>query len=93
MKTISRQWWCCGKLHFSNLYNPRPWRSGCARCCNIQQPTIDIMAQRETTTDEDGIGNKFKVTRNLQGSTTKNVSTLMSHPSSLANQIVPSSQH
>jgi predicted RNase H-like nuclease len=43
--------------------------------------TIDIIAQQETTTDEDGTNNKFKVIRNLWGSTAKNVSTFLSRPS------------
>jgi hypothetical protein len=36
--------------------------------------TIEIIAQQETTTNEDGTSNEFKVTKNLLGSTTKNVS-------------------
>jgi hypothetical protein len=50
------------------------------------------MAQRETTIDEDGIGNEFRVTKNLRVSTIENVLTLLSHPSSPANQAIPSSQ-
>jgi len=60
---------------------------------NIKETTtIDITTQQETTIDEDGIGNMFRDTGNPLGSTTKNVSTLLSHPSSLVDQALPSSQ-
>ncbi len=60
---------------------------------NIEEmATVDIMAQQETTIDEDGISNGFKVTRNLWGSIAKNVSKFLSHPSYHVDQTLPNSQ-
>jgi hypothetical protein len=53
---------------------------------------IDIIAQQETTNDEDGTSNGFRVTINLRGSTIKNVAMLLSHPSSPIDRTLPSSQ-
>ncbi len=60
---------------------------------NIEKmATIDIMAQQETTTNENGTSSKFRVTINLQGSTIENVSMLLSHPSFPIDQTFSSSQ-
>jgi hypothetical protein len=60
---------------------------------NTKKTTIiDIMAQQETTTDENGTCSKFKVTINLQGSTIKNVSMFLSHPSFPIDRTIPKSQ-
>ncbi len=45
--------------------------------------TIDIIAQQQTTTNEDGTSNECRVTKNLWGSIAKIVSTFLSHPSYL----------
>jgi hypothetical protein len=59
---------------------------------NEETTTIDITAQQETTIDENGTNSRFKVTKNMQGSTVKNVSTLLSHPSSPIDRTLLGSQ-
>lgn len=60
---------------------------------NIEKTaTIDIMAQQKTTTIENGIGNRFRVTINLRGFIIENASMLLSHPSSPMDRPLPSSQ-
>ncbi len=58
---------------------------------NEKTTAIDIITQQETTTNENGTSNRFRVTRNLQGSIAKNVSTFLSHPFYPIDRTPPSS--